>query len=110
MSRLLKEDDVLRLVRMLPTGDDTVKSMLEYDIRNLQSAQREHTFNPLVYDEEYCLLTVPVKASFVSCQNCIHADDSIEICKLRDCVHAIQPKERFVKRRTALEEGEQDAV
>ena len=31
----------------------------------------------------------PKDESFESCLDCIHADDNIDICKLRLCIHAI---------------------
>lgn len=47
-------------------------------------------------------LKIKVNSSFESCDDCIHCDDTEEICKMRGCIHAIldddikdcyQPKE-----------------
>ena len=38
-------------------------------------------------------------SKFTSCSDCVHAEDSTEICMLRECVHTIgAPKDCFRKR------------
>lgn len=34
-------------------------------------------------------ITVETDDDFESCDNCIHSDDTTEICKMRGCAHAI---------------------
>ena len=41
------------------------------------------------------LLEIRVDPNFESCDLCIHADDSYDLCVLRQCVHAIRPIECF---------------
>lgn len=34
-------------------------------------------------------LKIKVNSDFVGCDNCVHADDTEAICKLRCCVYAV---------------------
>lgn len=38
----------------------------------------------------FTLINKPKKYNYESCLDCIHVDDSVEICTLRKCVHAIK--------------------
>ena len=40
-------------------------------------------------------INVKTNEDFKSCIDCIHSDDSVEICKLRECVHAVEVKECY---------------
>lgn len=37
-------------------------------------------------------LKIKVNSSFESCDDCIHSNDTEEICKMRGCIHAIAKK------------------
>lgn len=48
-------------------------------------------------------IIVETNAGFEGCDDCVHSDDTCEICKMRGCIHAIldddikecyQPKKR----------------
>jgi len=40
-------------------------------------------------------ISVKTNEDYESCNDCIHSDDSVEICKLRECVHAVEVKECY---------------
>ena len=40
-------------------------------------------------------INVKTNEDFKTCNDCIHSDDSVEVCKLRECVHAIVVKECY---------------
>lgn len=44
-------------------------------------------------------ISVKTNEDFESCNDCIHSDDSVEICKLRECVHAVEVKECYEPKR-----------
>lgn len=50
-------------------------------------------------------ITCKVDPSFISCDECIHCNDSLEICKIRGCVHAVILKECFERKSTEEEVG-----
>ena len=55
-------------------------------------------------------ISVKTNENFKTCNDCIHSDDSVEICKLRECVHAIVVKECYEPKMklngTPLKEGQ----
>lgn len=51
------------------------------------------------------LLEIRVDPDYESCDICIHADDSTDLCVLRQCVHAIRPIECFHKKKGGANDG-----
>lgn len=49
---------------------------------------------------ENCIIPKTNRDKYTGCLECKYVDDSDSICVLRQCVHALKPKECFVRRRT----------
>lgn len=41
-------------------------------------------------------IIVAINEDYKSCEDCIHSEDSMEICILRQCVHAVCLIDRYV--------------
>ena len=57
-------------------------------------------------DKTFSVRKTEYSDSFESCNDCIHSDDMLEICVLRQCIHAIDfLKDCYVPKKR---EGEQE--